>query len=197
MFQGKAIIFSAPSGSGKSTIISELSKKIPQLGFSISACTRQPRPNEKHGVHYYFLSVKDFEEKIQQGALIEYEQVYPGKYYGTLKEEVERLWAQKQHVLFDVDVQGGKRLKEYFGPKALGIFVKVPSMQVLEQRLAKRATETPQSLKERLEKAQYEMTFEPSFDKSLLNDNLAHATSQAEQWVKQFINFEPIQHSQS
>ncbi len=185
---GKAIIFSAPSGSGKTTIVRHLLKKYPDLGFSISATTRSKRPNETDGKDYYFLSIKDFEGKIKANEFVEWEQVYEGLYYGTLKEEVERIWGEGRHVVFDVDVVGGLNLKKYFGDRGLAIFVRVPDMETLRHRLESRKTETEESLAKRLEKAEYELSFEKKFDATVVNDQLDEAFANAENKVRKFID---------
>ncbi|MFN4086670.1 MAG: guanylate kinase [Spirosomataceae bacterium] len=184
---GKAIIFCAPSGSGKTTLVKHLLQHHQNLGFSISACTRDRRGrNEVNGQDYYFLSIEEFHQKIQEQAFIEWEEVYPGGYYGTLKSEIERLWAAGKNVIFDVDVKGGLKLKEYFGDKALAIFVKVPSMEELERRLRERGTETEESLSKRLYKMQFEMTFQNRFDIILLNDDLETSQQKAEELYRSF-----------
>jgi guanylate kinase len=176
---GKAIIFSAPSGSGKTTIVKYLLANNTDLGFSISASTRDKRGRtEQHGKDYYFLSPEDFRKKIENNEFIEWEEVYEGNFYGTLKSEIERLWSEGKNVIFDVDVKGGLNLKKYFGDNALAIFVKVPSLEVLKERLKDRGTESEESLSRRLFKAQFEMGFQDKFDVVLVNENLA--TSQAE-----------------
>lgn len=185
--QGRVFIFSAPSGSGKTTIVRHLLAKYPYLGFSISACTRTARPHEQNRRDYYFLSVEEFKEKITQNAFVEWEQVYENTFYGTLKAEVERLWQTGKHVVFDVDVKGGLKLKEYFGERALSVFVTVSSVEVVRQRLEARKTETPESLKKRLDKFNYESQFEPQFDVSLLNDDLAAALAGGEALIEEFL----------
>ncbi|EMR04073.1 guanylate kinase [Cesiribacter andamanensis] len=188
MHQGRAIIFSAPSGSGKTTIVKHLLATNPKLGFSISACTRDKRGrNEQNGKDYYFLTPEEFKQKIDQDAFVEWEEVYPGNFYGTLKEEIERIWAGGRHVLFDVDVKGGLHLKEYFGDKALAVFVKVPSLEVLTQRLRDRKTETENALSQRLFKAQFEMKFEDRFDITLVNEDLETSLQKAQQLVDDFL----------
>lgn len=178
---GKAIIFCAPSGSGKTTLVRHLLSVNENLGFSISACTRDKRGRkEVHGKDYYFLSIEEFQEKIRQEAFVEWEEVYPGGYYGTLKSEVERLWSEGKNVIFDVDVKGGLKLKEYFGEDALAIFVKVPSLEELENRLRSRGTETEESLSKRLYKVKFEMSFQDRFDVVLLNDSLEESFGKAE-----------------
>ncbi|MEX2335850.1 MAG: guanylate kinase [Fulvivirga sp.] len=189
MHKGKAIIFSAPSGSGKTTIVRHLLETNPKLGFSISACTRDKRGrNEANGKDYYFLTPEEFKLNIDQGAFIEWEEVYAGNFYGTLKSEVERIWKEGRHVIFDVDVKGGLHLKEYFGDRGLAIFVKVPSIDELKERLLDRQTETENSLSQRVFKAKFEMTFEDKFDVTLLNEDLNESLKKAEALVANFIN---------
>jgi guanylate kinase len=186
-FSGKLIIFSAPSGSGKTTIVNHLLENNHHLGFSISATTRLPRTGEIPGKDYYFLSVNAFESKIQNREFLEWEEVYPGRFYGTLHSEVERLWALKKHVLFDVDVHGGLNIKQAFGERALAIYIKVPSYEILENRLISRGTETAESLQRRLEKVKFEMTFENRFDKILLNNHLPDTLREAQKTLDAFL----------
>jgi guanylate kinase len=182
MAKGKAIIFCAPSGSGKTTLVKYLLSTNTDLDFSISACTRDRRGRtEVNGQDYYFLSIEEFQEKISDGAFVEWEEVYPGGYYGTLKAEVERMWAEGKNVVFDVDVKGGLKLKEYFKDDALSVFVKVPSIAELEKRLRERNTETEESLSKRLYKVKFEMTFQDKFDVVLLNDDLDLSQNKAQQ----------------
>ena len=184
---GKAIIFSAPSGSGKTTIVKHLLKTNPDLGFSISASTRDKRGRtEKDGQDYYFLSPLEFKKKIDNEEFIEWEEVYEGNFYGTLKSEIQRIWDSGKNVIFDVDVKGGLNLKKYFGDKALSIFVKVPSLDVLKARLHDRGTETPESLSRRLFKAQFEMTFQDKFDVVLVNENLEKSLAEAQRLYDAF-----------
>jgi guanylate kinase len=186
--QGKAIIFSAPSGSGKTSLVRHLIQHIPNLGFSISACTRDKRGrHEVHGRDYYFLSIDEFKKKIDEDAFVEWEEVYEGNFYGTLKEEVQRIWDNGKAVIFDVDVKGGLALKKYFGPQALAIFVKVPSLDVLKTRLNDRGTESEESLSRRLYKAQFEAKFEPQFDTSILNDDFGRSSEEAVSLVSEFL----------
>jgi guanylate kinase len=186
--EGKLIIFAAPSGSGKTTIVKHLLGIRSDLGFSISASTRDRRGRaEQNGKDYYFLSPDEFRDKIENDDFVEWEEVYPGNYYGTLKSEIERIWAQGQHVIFDVDVKGALHLKEYFKSKALAIFVQAPSLEVLEQRLRDRGTETEESLSRRMFKMKFEMGFKDKFDVILLNDNLDDAFVKAEQLVNDFL----------
>ena len=186
--QGKAIIFSAPSGSGKTSLVKHLIQHVPNLGFSISACTRDKRGrHEVHGRDYYFLSIDEFKKKIDEDAFVEWEEVYEGNFYGTLKEEVQRIWDNGKAVIFDVDVKGGLALKKYFAPQALAIFVKVPSLEVLKTRLNDRGTESEESLSRRLYKAQFEAKFEPQFDLSILNDDFERSSQEAVTLVSEFL----------
>lgn len=186
---GKLIIFSAPSGSGKTTIVKHLISKFPNLGFSISACTRDRRGrNEENGKDYYFLTPEEFKHKIDEQAFAEWEEVYPGGFYGTLKSEIERQWAQGKSVIFDVDVKGGVNLKKAYGDKALSVFVKVPSIEELERRLRERGTESEEKLSARVFKMKFEMSFQDQFDYVLLNENLDTALAEAEQLVSNFLN---------
>lgn len=185
---GKAIIFSAPSGSGKTSLVKHLMQEVPNLGFSISACTRDKRGrHEVHGRDYYFLSIDEFKQKIDQDAFVEWEEVYAGNFYGTLKEEVHRIWKEGKAVIFDVDVKGGLALKKYFGEQALAIFVKVPSLEVLESRLNDRGTESEESLSRRIYKAKFEMTFEAQFDVTVLNDDFARSSAETVDLVTEFL----------
>ena len=189
---GKALIFSAPSGSGKTTIVKHLLANNPTLGFSISASTRDRRGRtEENGKDYYFLSPDDFKKKIDQDEFIEWEEVYAGNFYGTLKSEIERIWKEGRDVVFDVDVQGGIKLKKYFQDNALSIFVKVPSMQTLQSRLETRGTESAESLSRRIFKAEFEMKFANQFDVVLLNEDLEKSTAAAQKLYDDFIRNEP------
>lgn len=179
--EGKLIIFSAPSGSGKTTIVKQLLANNPNLGFSISACTRDKRGrSEQDGQDYYFLTPDEFRTKIDEDAFVEWEEVYPGAYYGTLKSEIERIWATGKHVIFDVDVKGGLALKNYYKERALAVFVKVPSLEILEDRLRSRGTETEESLSKRIFKMKFEWAFQDKFDVILVNDQLADAVKEAQ-----------------
>jgi guanylate kinase len=185
---GKAIIFSAPSGSGKTSLVKHLMQQVPNLGFSISACTRDKRGrHEVHGRDYYFLSIDEFKNKIDQDAFVEWEEVYAGNFYGTLKEEVHRIWKEGKAVIFDVDVKGGLALKKYFGEQALAIFVKVPSLDVLESRLNDRGTESEESLSRRIYKAKFEMTFEAQFDVTVFNDDFTRSSADTVALVTEFL----------
>lgn len=188
MSKGKAFIFAAPSGSGKTTIVKHLLSKRPDLGFSISASTRDKRGrSEENGKDYYFLSKEDFQQKIKDDAFVEWEEVYTGNYYGTLKEEIQRIWDEGRHVVFDVEVKGAMNLKKYFGDKALAVFVKVPTIEELEKRLTSRGTESRESLSQRLYRAEFEMGFEDKFDVTLINENLDESYANAEKLVEDFI----------
>ncbi|MDA1148939.1 MAG: guanylate kinase [Bacteroidetes bacterium] len=184
----KLIVFSAPSGSGKTTIVRHLleQSKLP-LAFSISATTRAPRGNEKNGVDYYFLSKEKFEQKIREGAFLEYEEVYPGLFYGTLKSEIERLWASGKAVLFDIDVMGGLTIKKTYPEKTLTVFVKPPSVEALEQRLRNRNTDSEETLQVRLAKSASELEKASAFDEILINDQLEEALRLAEALVIHFL----------
>mgnify|MGYP002623953785 CR=1 FL=1 len=185
----KLIIVSAPSGSGKSTIINSLMQHDElHLAFSISCTSRPPRGDEQNGVEYFFLSTEEFKERIERGEFLEYEEVYEGRFYGTLKQQVERQLADGQNVVFDVDVKGGCSLKEYFGDRALAIFIQPPSIEELQRRLEKRGTDTPEVIADRVAKAGYELTFAPRFDRVLVNDDLEKALAEAYQIVSDFLN---------
>ena len=186
-FQGKAIIFSAPSGAGKTTIVRYLLEKEIPLLFSISACSRNRRPNEIDGKDYYFLSVDEFKAKVSYNAFVEWEEVYENNFYGTLKSEIDRIWSSHQHIVFDVDIVGGLNLKKYFGDRALSIFIEPPSLDVLFKRLKNRATENEKSLNKRIEKATQEMKFSSSFDLIIINDRLEKAKKDAFEEVSKFL----------
>lgn len=188
MHNGKALIFSAPSGSGKTTIVRHLLKKHPELSFSISACTRDKRGrNEENGKDYYFLSPEEFKNKINNDEFVEWEEVYPGNFYGTLKSEIKRIWESGKHVIFDVDVKGGLSLKNYFKEKALAVFVKVPDLDELDKRLNDRGTESKDSHSQRMFKARFEMGFEDKFDVTLVNEKLEDSLAQADELYHSFI----------
>jgi guanylate kinase len=189
MSTGKAIIFSAPSGAGKTTIVRHL-MGIPdlRLSFSVSATTRQKRDYEINGKDYYFIAPEDFLQRAKNGEFIEWEEVYNGQYYGTLYSEIERIWSGGGHVIFDLDVVGGLNLKKILGDKALSVFVKAPSIEVLEERLRKRSTETPEKIEQRVAKAQHEMAYEPRFDRVIVNKQLEVALREAELCVREFLN---------
>lgn len=185
--KGKLIIFSAPSGSGKTTIVRHLLAKYPQLAFSVSACTRNRRDYEVDGHDYYFLTPAEFRKRIANQEFAEWEEVYAGNYYGTLKSEIERLWSEGKHVIFDVDVKGGLKLKEAYGDNALSVFVKVSSEEEIKRRLNSRGTETESTLATRLAKVRYELSFEEEFDVVLVNDDLNPTLLKAERLVEEFL----------
>ncbi len=190
--KGKLIIFSAPSGSGKSTIVSYLMKEHPELNlaFSVSATTRAPRGTEKNGVEYIFLSEEEFKAKIAAGEFLEHEEVYPGRFYGTLKEQVERQTEKGENVVFDVDVKGGCNIKKFYGSRALSIFIQPPSVEELRRRLVDRATDAPEVIEQRLSKAAYELTFADKFDHVVVNDDLAGAEAETLKLVSDFLSCE-------
>ncbi|WP_283388419.1 guanylate kinase [Barnesiella viscericola] len=186
--RGKLIIFSAPSGSGKSTIIQSLLNRDLNLSFSISATSRAPRGTEKNGVEYYFISPEEFRQRIANGEFLEYEEVYAGKYYGTLKSEVERILDSGRNVIFDVDVVGGLNIKKYYGNQALALFIQPPSIEELKRRLNHRATDAPEVIASRIAKAEYELSFAPKFDCIIVNDILEKAQEEAYQTIRQFLD---------
>lgn len=184
----KLIIFSAPSGSGKSTIINYLLKQNLNLAFSISATSRPPRGTEQHGVEYFFLSPEEFRQRIANDEFLEYEEVYEDRFYGTLKAQVERQLEAGQNVVFDVDVVGGCNIKQFYGERALSIFIQPPSIEALRQRLEGRGTDTPEVIEDRLAKASYELTFAPKFDKVIVNNDLEKAQAETLEVLKEFLN---------
>ncbi len=186
MDNGRLIIFSAPSGAGKTSIVRGVMDRVPDLGFSVSACSRPKREGEKDGIDYYFLSPRDFRDKIDKGLFLEWEEVYPGSYYGTLLSEVERIWSEGRHVVFDVDVAGGLNIKRKYPDRTLAMFIMPPSLDILRQRLAERKTESPESMEKRIGKADYEMSFSGQFDKIIVNDRLEDAIEKAAREVLQF-----------
>ncbi len=185
--EGKLFIFSAPSGAGKTTIVRYLLSQFPALSFSVSATTREQREEEIHEKDYYFLSNEEFLHRIAKKQFVEFEEVYKGTFYGTLRSEIERIWAEGKHVIFDLDVQGGMHLKKKFGKQALSVFVKPPSMEVLVQRLKSRATESEEKIAERIAKASVELSCQNNFDIVLLNDDLELACQEAKVLVTDFI----------
>lgn len=186
------LIFSAPSGSGKSTIVNWLMKEHPELrlAFSISCTSRAPRGTEQNGVEYFFLTPEEFKTKIEAGDFLEYEEVYQDRYYGTLKSQVENQLEAGDSVVFDVDVKGGVNIKKFYGERALSIFVQPPSVEELRRRLNGRGTDAPEVIKQRLAKANYELTFAPQFDHIVVNDNLEKAEQEVYQLVTDFLNKE-------
>ena len=187
MKNGKIIIFSAPSGSGKSTLIAHLLKRFPQLEFSISATSRAPRGSEVNGKEYYFLSNEEFKNKVAAGEFVEWEEVYAGTCYGTLRSELKRIWDKGHVIVFDVDVKGGVNLKKIFGDDALSIFIMPPSVEELRRRLEKRGTDTPETIAKRVAKADEEITSAPRFYKSVINDSLETAIADAIRITESFI----------
>lgn len=183
----KVIIFSAPSGSGKTTLVKHCLGIFSELEFSISATTRSPRGEEIHGKDYYFLSPGEFREKIKENAFVEYEEVYTDKFYGTLKSEVERIWSNKKVVIFDVDVVGGVNLKNIFGEQAMSIFIAPPSIEELERRLISRNTDSLETIKTRVSKAQEELEYQHQFDKVIINDDLQLSKNEIEKLISNFI----------
>lgn len=186
-YKGKCIIFSAPSGAGKTTIVHYLLREMPELAFSISACSREPRGREIPGVDYHYFSVEEFKKKIANNDFVEWQEVYANNFYGTLKSEIEKSWAAGKIVVFDVDAEGGINLKKIFGEQSLSVFIKPPSLFVLEQRLRNRRTETEENIKMRIEKANRELSRSDQFDFILMNDNLEKACAEAKEKVKSFI----------
>jgi len=185
---GKVIIVSAPSGAGKTSIVKHVLQYLPELRFSTSATTRTMREGEVNGKDYHFLSVDDFKKGIERNDFLEWEEVYRNQFYGTLKSEIQRIWDEGKTVIFDVDVKGGLNIKKYFGDNALAIFVEPPTIEELENRLRKRGTETDESLRKRVEKAEYELSFAPKFDKIILNDNLDDAREEMLQTIREFLD---------
>ena len=186
--KGKVIIFSAPSGSGKSTIINYLMQQNLNMAFSISATSRPPRGTEQHGVEYFFLTPEDFRQRIANGEFLEYEEVYKDRFYGTLKEQVEKQLENGQNVVLDVDVKGGCNIKNYYGNRALSIFIQPPSIEALRQRLNGRGTDSPEVIEDRIARAEYELGFADKFDTIVVNDNLEQAQQEALQILKKFLN---------
>ena len=184
---GKLVIFSAPSGAGKSTLVNYLLPQFPQLSFSISATSRAPRGQEEHGKDYYFLSSEEFKVRVAQDELLEWEEVYSGTYYGTLRTEVERIWSEGKVVVFDIDVVGALNLKKQFGDRALTLFVQAPSVEILEQRIRGRGTDSEEKIQQRVAKATIEMARAPEFDKVVINDNLNTAKTEALAILKNFL----------
>ena len=187
MENGKLFVFSAPSGSGKTTLVHHLLQQKLPLGFSISATSRPPRGQEVHGKDYYFLTEEEFRKKIDEDAFVEYEEVYQGAFYGTLRSEIDRLWEEGKHVLFDIDVVGGLNVKAQYPQNTLSIFVQPPSLDELESRLRKRGTETEDKIKQRLDKSAKELVYAQDFDVILVNDELNKAKQEVVRVVKQHL----------
>ena len=186
--KGKLIIFSAPSGAGKTTLVKFAMSHVDNLTFSVSACSRKKRAGETDGKDYYFLSVEEFKKKIADGAFIEWEEVYPDHFYGTLHSEVEKKRNQGKHVVFDVDVKGGMNIKKIFGDEALAIFIKPPSVDVLRERLLKRGTDSREDIETRVKKAEYELTFAKHFDVVIVNDDLEKAQQETVRVIRDFLS---------
>ncbi|MGN6295302.1 MAG: guanylate kinase [Ginsengibacter sp.] len=184
----KIILITAPSGSGKTSVVNHLMKKFPQLSFSVSATTRQPRNGEKNGVDYYFISEPEFREKIHNKEFLEWEMVYEGKYYGTLKSDIERIWKQNKIPVLDIDVQGAIHVQQQYPVNTIAIFIQPPSIEELKRRLKLRGSETDQSLRTRLNKSGYEMTFKEHFENIIINENFEKACKEADKIVGDFLN---------
>jgi len=184
---GKLIILSAPSGTGKSTLVQYLLTRPFDLEFSVSATSRPPRGNEQNGKEYYFLSMEEFQKKIAQNEFLEYEEVYPGCYYGTLRSEIDRISAKGKNIIFDVDVLGGLNIKKQYNGRALAIFIAPPSLEELKKRLMIRGTDSPEMIAKRLEKAEFEMSFAPQFDVVIVNDDLEKAKKATEEVIYNFL----------
>ena len=190
--KGNCLIFSAPSGSGKSTIVQWLTKEHPELNlvFSISATSRPPRGTEQHGVEYFFLTPEEFKSKIDANEVLEYEEVYTDRYYGTLKSQVEEQLESGKNVIFDIDIKGGINVKKFFGDRALSLFIQPPSVEELRKRLVGRATDSAEQIEERLAKAEYEMSFAPQFDQIIVNDDLDTAKADTLKTIRNFLNIQ-------
>lgn len=188
--KGRLLIFSAPSGSGKSTLVQWLMQAHPEmkLAFSISCTSRAPRGNEQNGVEYFFITPEEFREKIQKDEFLEYEEVYENRFYGTLKSQVDLQTDKGENVIFDVDVKGGCNIKNFYGHRALSIFIQAPSLEDLRKRLESRGTDSKEAIESRLAKASYEMTFAPKFDHVVINDDLEKAKQETYTLVKNFLN---------
>ena len=189
-FEGKIIVLTSPSGGGKTTVVHHLMRQYSNLGFSVSVTTRAIRPDETEGVDYYYVSPERFQELITEGAFVEHEMVYPGQYYGTLRSEVERIWAQQQHVLFDIDVKGAVSIKKMYGEQSIIIFIKPPSFEILKERLMRRKSESAESIEKRLKNAELELQYEHVFDYILINDELDVTCKEAELVVERFFSCE-------
>jgi guanylate kinase len=183
----KLILITAPSGSGKTSIVNHLLRKFPQLAFSVSATTRKPRGNEVEGVDYYFISEEQFKEKIHNKEFLEWEMVYEGKYYGTLKEEIERLWAQNKVPVLDIDVQGAIHVQQQYPVNTMSVFIQAPSLEELRTRLRSRGSETEESIQARISKSSYEMTFKKHFENVVINKDFNAACGEAENIVSAFL----------
>lgn len=185
--QHKLVIVAAPSGAGKTTIVHHLLSIIPELEFSVSATTREQRPNERHGVDYYYITEEEFKRRVENNEFLEWEEVYGHKFYGTLKSELDRIWAKGHHVIFDIDVVGGLRLKELYPHNSLAVFIMPPSVEALEKRLRSRNTESEESLRVRVAKAEHELSYSSRFDVTIVNTDLEHSLPEAENIVRAFL----------
>lgn len=191
MKKGKLLVFSAPSGSGKTTLVNHLLSEIPNIAFSVSATTRQPRGAEQNGVEYYFMSLEEFKQRVENDEFLEWQEVYPGRCYGTLKAVVEKMQEEGKHVAFDVDVVGGTNIKKFYGDEALSVFIQAPSIEVLRERLVGRQTDSMEEIEKRLSKAQWEMDFaQGKFDVTIINDDLETAKADILEAVTNFIEKE-------
>lgn len=186
-FQGKLIVITAPSGAGKTTITRHLLSSFDCFDFSVSATTRKRRSYEEHGKHYYFINEKKFKALVKEKAFVEWEEVYEGQFYGTLKAEVERIWANGKHIIFDIDVKGARNIKKLYKDRCMAVFIKPPSLEVLVERLIYRRTEDPKSLKKRIQKVKRELKYEKKFDQVLINDKLDFALKEAENLILLFL----------
>lgn len=185
---GKLIVITAPSGSGKTTIVHHILETFKETAFSVSATTREKRPHEVHGKDYFYLSVETFKKWVEYDAFVEWEEVYPNQFYGTLKSEVERLTQMGKNVVFDIDVKGALHMKQLYPENSLFLFIRVPSIEILEKRLRARGTDTEESLKKRIERATFELTFEQHFDKVVVNDVLIQTLEEVDTVIRQFID---------
>ena len=193
MKKGKLLIFSAPSGSGKTTLVNHLMNEIPDLAFSVSATTRAPRGEEQNGVESYFMSLEEFKQRVENDEFLEWQEVYPGRCYGTLKAVVEQMQEKGNHVAFDVDVVGGTNIKKFYGDEALSVFIQAPSIEVLRERLVNRQTDSMEEIEKRLAKAQWEMDFaQGKFDITIINDDLETAKANILEAVQNFLEQEEV-----
>ncbi len=194
MEKGKLLIFSAPSGSGKTTLLNHLLSEVPGIAFSVSATTRAPRGEEKNGVEYYFMSLEEFKQRVENDEFLEWEEVYPGRCYGTLKAVIEKMRNDGYHVAFDVDVVGGTNIKKFFGDEALSIFIQAPSIEVLRERLVNRGTDSMEEIEKRLSKAAWETEFaQGKFDTTIINDDLETAKREIVETVRHFFQEAPAE----
>lgn len=192
MKKGKLLIFSAPSGSGKTTLLNHLLSEVPGIAFSVSATTRPPRGEEQNGVEYYFMSLEEFQQRVANDEFLEWEEVYPGRCYGTLKAVIEKMRNEGYHVAFDVDVVGGTNIKKFFGDEALSIFIQAPSIEVLRERLVNRGTDSMEEIEKRVSKAAWETEFaQGKFDATIINDDLETAKKEIVETVRSFFEGNP------